>query len=236
MINPISVIMPYYDNPTMLLKQLEEFSKMSSEVQELLELMIVDDGSPEHPAGELCAQQLHTFLLQIYRIDVNVRWNQDAARNIGARHAGKKWLLLTDIDHLIPEGTLRYLMNAHLSEKAIYKFARLEYDGVTPYKVHPNTWFMTDKMYERVGGYDERFAGYYGTDWDFRDRTVRAAEKIQQLPCPIIRVGREHIPDASTPREFGRKSPDDAAAIKKIRDARGKAGPERFRFPYHKVL
>jgi len=230
----VTVVMAYYENPNMLQRQLANFAKMRAAIKEHLEYVIVDDGSPKHPAGtDLIPID---YKLQIHRMGVDIRWNQDACRNLGAKEARHKWLLLTDMDHLIPEGTLGMMMDRHLNESSIYKFSRLDDETFEPYKPHPNSWFMTKDMYFKVGGYDERFAGLYGTDWDFRDRCVRTAEFVEQVGFPLIRVGREHTADASCPREFGRKSPADAQAIRAIRDARGKQPPQMFRFPHHMVL
>jgi len=230
----VSVVMAYYENPLMLERQFTNFDRMSQEVKEHLEFVVIDDGSPKHPAQ---APFIDGFKIQIHRMGIDIRWNQDACRNLGAREARHKWLLLTDMDHLIPEKTLTWVMEViALREKSIYKFSRVNDVTFDVYKPHPNSWFMTKEMYFEVGGYDERFAGLYGTDWDFRDRCVRTAEFIEQVPVPLIRVGREHTPDASCPREFGRKSTEDAQAIRRIRDDRGKATPQMFGFPNSMVL
>jgi hypothetical protein len=64
--------------------------------------------------------------LQIYRIMVDVRWNQDAARNIGAAHAENNWLVLTDIDHMVPEETwnVNVLLRDHDKENVYQVCAR----------------------------------------------------------------------------------------------------------------
>jgi hypothetical protein len=87
-----------------------------------------------------------------------------------------------------------------------------------------------------IGGYDERLAGYYGTDGDFRDRVRINAKDIVMLKDILIRVPRTHIPDAST-TTYLRKQPIDKEmrAIKDARDAIKGWQTERYRFPYHKV-
>jgi hypothetical protein len=88
----------------------------------------------------------------------------------------------------------------------------------SPYKPHPNSWLMTAKTYERIGGYDERFAGFYGTDSDFRDRAARKAD-IVMLDQVLIRVPRDVIPDAST-RTYLRKQPEDSLNLPRIKATR----------------
>ena len=198
-------------------------------------MVLCDDGSPRWPAepGPIGCP------LEIHRIDVDIPWNQDAARNICVRHSNTQWLLLTDMDHLVPEITWARLMRGKLDKAYAYKLTRttLEPNGrETPYKPHPNTWVCTRRAYDDAGGYDERFAGHYGTDADFRDRLTAAAIP-STLSTHVTRVPRETIPDASTTTLI-RKSLQDGQAIRRIkedRDALAGWRPVRFSFPYHLV-
>lgn len=233
----ITVVMAYYENPVMLRRQYHQFNQYNPQVQERLEYIVVDDGSPRYPAVPPTKGK---FEFQLFRMKVDVRWNQDACRNIGVKHARHEWVFLTDMDHLIPNDTLSALLfSNHLDPRIAYRFSRVNDQTFEPYKFHPNSWFLTKALYDEVGGYDERFAGYYGTDWDFRDRVMLKASAVKQLPLILIRVGREHTPDASTPKEFGRKSVEDAHAIKRIRAERSKQKgwkTVRDSFPYEKVV
>jgi hypothetical protein len=227
-----TLIMAYYENKDMLAAQFAFIRKMPKEIRKFIRVIVVDDGSPFHPAeAEDCGCPL-----AIYRIGVDIRWNQDAARNIGAFHAETDWRLFTDMDHMVPADTWQYLQTADLSEYATYKFARVSAPSFEPYKQHPNSFFMTKAIWERIGGYDERFAGYYGTDGDFRDRLVMAGP-IVNLKFPLIRVPREHIHDASTTR-YARKSPEDKR-IREIKAERNRIPgwrPLNLSFPYTRTF
>jgi len=145
---------------------------------------------------------------------------------------------LTDIDHLIQGDTFSQIMSdlTSINENCAYRFSRLDYPDLTPYKMHPNSWLMTKELYQKMGGYDERFAGYYGTDGDFRDRLMRHAKIVQLENVDIIRVGREHIPDAST-TTYKRKKPEDGVAIRDIKNKRGsKARPHTLTFEWEQVV
>jgi hypothetical protein len=195
-------------------------------------VVIVDDGSPA--PGEAFAEDIGCAL-QVYRIDVDVRWNQDAARNIGCEHSLCPWILMTDMDHVVPENTWDAVMRASLDHRVAYQFGRVSAPALAPYKKHPNSYLMYRELWVKTGGYDERFAGYYGTDSDFKHRVNRCAT-IQDLKEVLIRVPREVIPDASTVR-YDRKAPQDKS-IKGIRSARNETPgwmPLRLSFPYHKV-
>lgn len=225
--NKITLIMAYYDNPTMLLRQLENIETYDTEIKQNLELVVIDDCSPNSPAW---IQLYPGIPVRLYRTLIDVPWNQDFCRNLGAMVAKNEWLLLTDIDHLIPESTMRSIMQERLKKSVVYRFARVSAPLCMPYKLHPNTWLMTREFYWHIGGYDERFAGHYGTDGDFRDR-INKYTNIIDLPYSIIRVGRECIPDAST-TSLVRKKPEDGIAINRIKIERGNADTLTMSFPY----
>lgn len=230
--NPTSLVLAYYENPGQLRRQYALLRSMPADIRAHLQVVIVDDGSPENPAF---AEDIG-MPLEVYRIGVDIRWNQDAARNIGAKHAANEWLLLTDIDHEVPEQTWRGVVFGDLTKHWVYRFSRVSAPDMEPYKPHPNSWFMTKATYERAGGYDERFAGFYGTDADFRDRASKAGPTCI-LSYPIIRVPREVQPDASTTR-YARKTIEDSQEIKRIKDERSRVPnwrPVRYRFAYKRV-
>lgn len=213
--NDITICLPFYMNAGMLREQCRRFRELPQNLKDRLHLIVVDDGSPKGMAEP----QDVGFPFELYRITVDVRWNQDAARNLAVHHATTKWLLLTDIDHIPPQETLQALAGREYDEEKVYRFSRMTLEKdlrMTPYKPHPNSWFMTKAMYDRIGGYDESFAGYYGTDADFRDRLRNVAGEPVMLDEVLIRVPRDTIKDAST-TAYGRKEEIDAELGKMIR-------------------
>lgn len=233
-----TLVLPYYENPTMLALQLERILSYETDVLRHMRLIVVDDGSPAHPAPIPASDSLLAEMAQYFRIEVDVRWNWIAARNIGHHHAATEWVLFTDIDHLLPEETARRIIFGKLGPENIYRFSRVNYPAGDAYKPHPNTWLMTRAMFDRVGGYDERFSGFYGTDGMFRDRCEAAANKVKMLPEVMERVDREVIPDAST-TTYERKAKQDRENVPRIRAevlASGDLKPKRLSFPYHRTF
>jgi hypothetical protein len=222
--------MAYYDNPEMLQIHFDKICSMSAKTRDMLHVVIVDDASPRWPAQP---RKLNGVPLQIYRVTKDVRWNQDAARNIGVRHSETEWVMLTDMDHLVTEETWESLYTRDWDKSVAYTFRRVSAPAMEPYKYHPNSWFMSRTLYDKIGGYDERFAGYYGTDADFRERLTAAAE-IKQLKQALIRYPRTLVPDAST-TTYLRKQPDDRVMISRIKAKRGDAPPLRGQFAYEQV-
>jgi glycosyltransferase involved in cell wall biosynthesis len=234
--NQITLVMAYYENPLMLDIQYDYMRDLSLDVIQNLSVVIVDDGSPRNPAEVGIKWFPIQPSLQIFRMGVDIRWNQDACRNIGVKHAETDWVLLTDMDHLVPNETWRECMNAKLDPACVYMFPRVSAPDMSPYKHHPNTWLMTRKLYDRVGGYDERFAGIYGTDGDFASR-IREVAKIKWRENPVIRVPSTEVADAAT-TAYKRKTPEDHAGRSRVRAERAAIPnwrPLRYRFPYSRV-
>lgn len=225
--NRVTVCLAYYRNPSMLEMHYARFRALPDDLKAQLELIVVDDGSPV-PAVPPGADMGLAFSL--YRIFEDVRWNQDAARNIAAEHAAHDWLLLTDMDHMVPEATLRRLVFGKMDRKKVYRFSRVDWPHLWPYKPHPNSWAISRPLWDQVGGYDERYSGLYGSDAPFRDSLARAA-KIALLPEVLIRVPREVVADASTPEHvWGRKTEADRVGMRRVK-AEIAALPEEERRP-----
>lgn len=234
----VTVCMAYYDNPSMMMRHAETFRAYPEKWRGPVKWIVTDDGSPRWPA-----QPVESGIpLEIYRVGVDIPWSQDCCRNICAHHAPDgSWLLLTDMDHLIPKDTMEHVLTCPLEKGKIYKFQRVSAPGMEPYKAHPNSWLMTKRLFwEQVGGYDERFSlegGAYGTDADFRNWCLAAVgeQGIEYLPVPLIRVPREVIPDAST-TTYERKTDSDREIIRRVRKERGKAKQVTLAFEYKRVF
>lgn len=231
--------MAYYRNAGMLREQLTRIAALPDAFREHIEVVICDDGSPDGDAKGFdigCP-------LSIYKTEVDVRWNQDSARNICAHHAKSPWLLLTDMDHLVPAETWQFLIANKLKPATVYRFSRTTLNpdmSITPYKEHPNSWLMTRGMYWKIGGYDERYAGFYGSDAMFRNAVQRTAPAVEMLTESITRVPRETIPDASTTTYKRKEKGVDDVGIPRIRAeiARlplSEQAPKTLTFPYRRI-
>lgn len=199
----VVMVSAYFNNPTMLQKQLAALDQLPEKFVRLFSLVVVDDCSEPFPADD---SAVHPFDFQIYRLTTKVRWNQDTCRNLGVASSDSPWLFLTDMDHIPTPEAIRWMIEgAGVHRNRVYRFSRVSAPEMQPYKPHPNTWFMHRELYDQVGGYDERLAGVYGTDMDFKKRLDDVA--VTELrPELVVRVPRTVVPDASTPLDYGRKS------------------------------
>lgn len=227
---PFTLVMPYYCNADFLARQAQNWIAWPRAVREHVSLIIVDDGSPEKPAADVLKTVNIPFPVSLYRIDVDVRWNWLAARNIAMSHASDGWCLATDMDHVVTSGVAEALVWGQHDPSVIYRFSRREHTGERIHP-HPNSFFMTREMFWRFGGYDEALSGHYGTDGEARRRWVKTAD-VLTLREALVRY--ERIGDSSTTR-YGRKEKIDLEAQRMIA-ARGKGWkPKVLSFPYHQV-
>jgi len=236
----LQLIYPYYENPQMLVTQLHTWANWPRDLAKKIKIILVDDGSQKTQAIQLIDGAVGLPDLELYRILINIPWNQNGAHNLGFDRAENGWCLTTDIDHVIEADQLHVILALAKNPKCYYTFARQQVRAPGKvFKRHPNSWMLTREMFWASGGYDEDFSGFYGSDVCFR-RALTLVGKRVDLPdsCYLTVYDEKDIPDANT-REWGRKdskyhSANDPVLAKK----RGKTykAENPLRFPWEKVL
>lgn len=222
----ITLVVPYYDQPIFLARQVAHWQTFNPALP--WAVIVVDDGSPTAPI-EVAIPDAPSWLRR-FRIEVDVRWNWLAARNIGAHHAVSSWLLLTDLDHVVPRETWDAVIFGQHDPGVVYAFQRREHTG-DPIAPHSASFLMTRALFWTIGGYDETLSGFYGTDGDWR-RRVAAVAPIVLLSESLIR--HEYVDDSSV-RTYQRKQPEDAAVRQIVARRRPGWRPKTLSFPYHEV-
>lgn len=251
MIDRLEIIMPYYNSPGMLTSHLLAMGLFPDEIKKRLTLTIVDDGS-QKPALDVM-KHFHGKIglkIKLFRILVDIPWNQHGARNLGADQAKDGWLFITDIDHTLPLRSIEYLFKYPADTRCFFTFARMsavkDGDGVRyepmvnengrP-KPHPNTYLLTKDLYWKAGGYDEDFCGTYGGDGPFRRLLDKVGQHKHFDNIHIVRWPREVIPDASQPVEYREKYR--ALYRELFKDKGGSRSPKPttwIRFPWERQL
>ena len=238
----------YYNNPQMLRRQLHEWIKYDPALLDRTDFIVVDDGSMEAPALDVLAAERHrigALDLQVFRVMVDRPWGQDAARNVGMRNAATQWVLMSDMDHL-----LHFKQHPNMMEFVSRKAVRGNYympmrrkvvanRDVIPYHPHPNTFLFHREDFWNMGGYDEDFVGYYGSDGNFRK--CAKGDGLREVIIDAFSMtmfGIDSIPDANT-RTLTRKE-GDLWAAKHPALNRKRMGPayraiDPLRAPYSKV-
>lgn len=217
--NRFTLIYPYYNSAGMLRKQLEGWNALPNDLKEQLLIILIDDASPVAPAIEVIKNSSIDFPFRFYRVLKDIPWNQHGCRNLGANEAPNGWLFLSDIDHQLPEESIRALVEFPLREKQFYTLRRvtavkkedgnMKFDLMTDAsgkpKPHPNTFLVTKKIYWQSGGYDEDYCGTYGGDGPFARALERNATRTHLTGIDLVRWTRDQIPDASQPPEYREK-------------------------------
>lgn len=220
----VTLVVPYYNAPVFLDYQVQGWRDVPVDLWPWLSLILVDDGS-QQPAPVLDLP----FRSRVFRIEVDVPWNWLAARNIGAHYAESPWLLLTDIDHVVPPETLRAAIFGQHDPAVIYGFSRREHTGAAVHS-HSASFLMARSLFWRIGGYDEALSGVYGTDGAFRKRCAEFA-RFKILTDALVR--HEYVADSSV--DLPRKT-DAMREARRKRFASVKPGPPKtLTFPYHEV-
>lgn len=236
-----TLIVPYYDNPLMFEEQQRIWRSLEADVRQALHVVVVDDGSPDAPAAEHVHGETAAALasFRLFRTGVDVRWNWLFCRNLGVEQATTEWVLMTDMDHVIPYETWRRVMRGKMEPLVAYRFGRVVAPNKTPKNPHPNTWAMTRHMFiNRIGGYDELFSGIYGSDGEFAGRVALWAQSIHILAEVTIEYPPSVIADASTTR-YERKSDEDREQRSLLKSHKFYQGasyqPKRLTFPWAQV-
>jgi hypothetical protein len=195
----ITLVYAYFENGSMLDRHLVEWNQYVN--KDHYRAIIVDDCSKRDPAIDHLKDKEHPFSIELFRINTDIPWNQNGARNLAMTHA-QGWCLITDMDHLLSVGNAQKLLDQTLDPKKAYRPTRIKAVNELPYKSHPNSYILTQSLYWKAGGYDEAFCGYYGSDSTFRSQLLKITERVD-LEIPLILFSRSDIKDAST-TDYGR--------------------------------
>jgi len=160
----LTLITTYYNNPMMLRKQIETWSRYPLEVWDKLKVIIVDDGTPGLSAKDVFEamngmNRLQYINTDIYRIKEDIYNNVGGARNLGFSVVKEGWCLNIDLDHVIRPNDLVALLSKELNPYEYYRLMRYFKDKRV--NSHSDTFLMTKKEFWKIGGYDEDMVKYY---------------------------------------------------------------------------
>jgi hypothetical protein len=229
----------------MLARQVQEWNQYPRDIR----LIVVDDGSPE-PAEPIIREHATPELLDrlaLYRIGVNIKWNRNGARNLGAKEAKTPWIMHIDIDHLLPVESAHALLAFEPDPAKWYRFRRFrvgkadetrnkdaiprdaEFGEVKP---HCDSYLCTRDLYWQAGGYNEDFSGCLGGGSPFLQELAKEGE-VEVLRVPLHVYTRSTVADASDHT----LSRDTSEYARRKAAMRGKyRSPSHIRFPWHRVL
>jgi len=251
-----TLVIPFYRNSLMLARQLAEVSQYPAGWR----VIIVDDGSPE-PAEHIVREWIRSLpdgaplaqamALRLYRIDVDIPWNREGARNLASRECETDWLVHVDIDHILPAPCASALLRTPWEPRSFYRFPRFRVGRADDTRnkdripreqdfgeIHPHidSYLCTKEVYWKAGGYNEDFSGTLGGGAEFLRRLNRTAEaRIAPADVHLHVYTRTAIADASD-LHCSRDTRVGKDIERQLR-ADGMPKPSSWlRFPWHRVL
>lgn len=199
---PIRIVIPYFENPKMLARQVENWNQYAGELRQNIRIVLVDDHSILHPAAPIFEQCKAPKML--FRFTEPGLWTQHEARNLGAQEACKEnyWLFFTDMDLMLTPEMAFDLFSRDLDPGRHYTVGRVLAPDMEDYKYHCNSFLVKRSMYQRINGYDVDFCGLYGGgyggDGTFLRQLNNIAPRYHLEHIKLIGYGRTVIEDAST--------------------------------------
>jgi hypothetical protein len=121
---------------------------------DVIEFIIIDDGSPLH-------YEIPNFNINLrwIKINENIKWNQAGARNLGVLSAKSDKFIITDLDHVFYEDTLKFMVDSDFKRGEIYKFRHTHIHKNSfiagNYPSHGNVFAMRRGEFLAHFGYDE---------------------------------------------------------------------------------
>ncbi len=161
----LTYIIHYYfdqESESTLLNLLDKYSEYSSDLLDVVQFVIIDDGSPLK--FDIPNYEMNIIWLRI--LD-DIPWNQGGARNLGAVYAKSDNILLSDLDHEFPEHTLQKMISMKMLGRKFYKIWKFHPERNEFGRPHPNTFLISRARFLRLYGYDEEYSGGYGAE-DYR--------------------------------------------------------------------
>lgn len=254
----ITLAVTYYDQPLMLARQLREWAAYPEEVRRHFRFVIVDDGSSYAASDALLDYSGLPVPLILYRIDIDISWNQHGARNLAAQESPDPWLLMLDIDHVLTAENAERLVRF---PRAImpYEFFRFPRERIgaaddtrvkdatlrgidptlsrVPVNPHCNSFLVSRGAYWRAGGYNEDFCGTYGGDTEFLRELRHVAGDPVELSDVWLQVHtRGSVPDANISGLNRDPAPFRERLAWAKRANMVKGHPPYCRFPWRRVL
>ncbi len=161
----LSYIIPCYieeHNKDSIDKLLRIYASYDKALVDRIQFVLVDDHSPL-PVSIDSDLDLN---VKVLRINENIPWNQPGAHNLAVLYASCDKMIMSDLDHLFPEKSLRHIVDLPQLGKLMYKPFRYAADG-SELHPHPNTFILSRGRFFENYGYDEEFSGAYGYEDGF---------------------------------------------------------------------
>ena len=180
----MTLVLSYFDQAEVLEQHLAQWESYSPNIRASVNFMIVDDCS-QLPAKDV----LNNFgpldiSIKVYRVLDDLYCNIAGGRNLGASECSTEWMLILDMDTMVPELLIKKMLRLTQKNRpaTAYRFNRTVPDNPGHEKngvPHPAVCLIRQKDYWAIGGCEVDLVGNYGyTDPCF---WLRAKGKIRSI-------------------------------------------------------
>jgi len=173
----LTLVHPFYNEQARFNRQVEVWRNWSDYVRDRVNIIIVDDGSPNPVRNYITPEidkLLSNFNFSIQRIKKDLKWNTPGALNVGLVEAPTEWVLIMDSDCAFDNENMEKLLKADPESFAVYKFPRQRMgrkgDHLDNRRFLPCTMLFHRSLFlDKVGGFDEDYTGEYSGGYAFFD-------------------------------------------------------------------
>jgi hypothetical protein len=242
-ISRLNLIYPYYMNGEMFVEQQKRWLTFPTDILDKLRFIVIDDASPRNPAANFVFDDHGRLNIELYRIEVDIPWNADGARNLGASFCINEWMFLSDIDHFLPFDSIRKILSLKAGSFEYFFFKRLvarsawnDISKLDLCRPHKSTFLIHWALYWKAGGFNEDYSGLYSMGWTFRNKLKKIGRK-RTLDAYVVEYSREVIRDATTttlPKPGKEERANIKKTLKKDRKFRKSLPQNPLRFSWHK--
>lgn len=200
----VSVVVPAYNEEDVLDRLLKSVTNQSYRNTELI---LVDDGSTDNTVR--IAEENNARVFERKHAERSVQ------RNFGAKNAKGKYLLFLDADMEVSKNVVKECVELAETDKSVgaivipeRSVAKTFWEEVKAYERSiysiegdasiEAARFFPRKLFEKVGGYDEKITG--PEDWDLPERILKLGHKQKRIRAKILHY--ERVPN---PLELAKK-------------------------------
>ena len=195
----LSFITTYYNQCDMLQKQIDLWQSYSNEVKEKIQFVVIDDGSSQSAKDYIDGTP--DINLVVYKILEDIYCNIPGAVNLGATVCGTDWMFKHDMDHLLPEESVKKMIELTDRTGECFKFYRHNGTEISnPNKIAPGQFMIRVKDFWKIGGWDEDFCRNYGQNdpaFFWRARGVVGVKECHDIEMVIDSTGETPTIDRS---------------------------------------
>lgn len=198
----ISVVIPTYRRPHLLVRCLEALMRQNFNTNEY-EIIVVSDG-PDPDTNEAMKLWIDTVIPKIRYISTSEKKGPAASRNAGWMNAEGRLIAFTDDDCLPSPGWLRTAWNAYKGEQLVVFTGKV----IVPVSRHPTDYerniakletaefvtancICTRQALKCVGGFDERFSMAWREDSDLHFNFISNDIPIYPVQAVVTHPIRE---------------------------------------------